>query len=111
MATKITIEELMAKLPDEYNPVIAKYGPALLEMTTGELWSWIELMARGDTDRAYKTLLSRMTNAALITEMDKINAEWETTNEANAQRLKLQRNASLAILRVTLQMVMALVDL
>jgi len=107
----MTIEELTAKLPEEFHPVAAKYGPVLLDMAVDELWNWLELMVMGKIVVAYQVLISRMPNSDLLAELDKLNVDWEKENKANAQRLDLQRNALFAILRVVLQMVLALVGL
>jgi len=80
-------------------------------MSVEELWSWIELIMMGKTDTAYGVLLSRMNNEDLLTTFDKINDEWAELNEANSQRLNLQRSALLAVLRVTFQIALALVGL
>jgi len=50
-------------------------------------------------------------NEDLLTTFDKINDEWAELNEANSQRLNLQRSALLAVLRVTFQIALALVGL
>lgn len=106
-----TIAQLMEKLPEQYQPVVAMYGPIFLKMATEDLWTWIDLMASGDMDNAYRTLVSHMPNQDVLHELDKLNDELDEANEANALRRNIRRDASLAILRVTLQMALALVGL
>ena len=106
-----TIEQLTERLPEEFQPVAVLYGPVLLKMAHDELWDWIELMAGGDTENAYRTLLGRMPGGDLLKELDKLSEEWGEANETNSQRINIQRDASLAVLRVGLQMAMILVGL
>jgi len=112
MPTAITTIELLAeKLPKEYKPVVLEYGPVLLKMSTESLWSWIDLMARGNTSEAYRTLVMGMSSTDVIAELDNLNLEWKKDNKKNAQRMNLQRDASFAILSVALKMALTLVGL
>ena len=107
----MTIEELLGKVPEEWHPVVRQYGPSLLAMTADELWAWIELLIRGDTDAAYRQLLDGMDNAELAAEMATITADWAAANARNAARLDLQRSALAAILKVLLATALASVGL
>ena len=105
------LDDLKAKLPADYAPVIDQYVPALLAMGRDELWAWVTKITQGKTDEAYKTLLSRLPAGDLLNEWEGVNAGWASANKANAQRLALQREATAAILRVCLAAALALVGL
>lgn len=107
----ITLDELKAQLPAAYTPVIDQYGPALITMTTTEIWAWVAKIAQGKTDEAYKTLLGRLPNGDLLAEFEAVNTAWSNANSANAARLALQRQAWEAVIRVCLTAALALVGL
>ena len=107
----MTLDELLDKVPEEFRPVVAEYGPALLKMSAEELWAWIDLLARGDCDEAYRAVLAQMEGADLLAEWAKINGRWQDANKANADRLDLQRRALLAVLQVLLTAALAMVGL
>jgi len=107
----MTMDELLAKVPEPFRPVVAKYGPALAGMTAEELWAWIELLVRGRTAQAYEALARRLGDEDLLAAMASNAAAWEQANAANAARLELQREAALAVLRAMLTAALALVGL
>ena len=107
----MTLDELIEKVPAQFRPVAARYGPALLKMSADELWAWIELLIRGDATAAYRAVLSRMDGDDLVGEWDRLGAQWAETNADNAARLAIQRAAVLATLRVLLTVALAMVGL
>lgn len=105
------LEGLLAGVPAAWRPVARQYGPVLLKMTAEELWAWIGLMAAGDVDAAYRTLVAGMDNADLLAEFDvRIAAVRKIVGDA-AERLKVVSQAEMAILQVALSMALALVGL
>lgn len=111
MSTKITLEELIAKLPDQLKPWAGEYGEAFINMSADELKSWMELMVKGDVYAAYKAVLEKMPNAELLNEWTALNASWQSANEANADKLALQRAALTGFLRILLSIALATVGL
>lgn len=105
----MTLDELIQRVPEQFRPVAARYGPALLQMSAAELWGWVHLLIEGRTDAAYRAVLDRMDNADLITEWDKVNDQWKEANIQNAASKDVQRRAVLAVLNVLLTMALALV--
>lgn len=105
------LDELMQRVPEPFRPVVAEYGPALITMSAEELWAWIQLLVKGRNDEAYRAVLAKMDGSAVLTEWDKLAESWQVANEANAQRLALQRSAVLAVLRVLLTAALAMVGL
>ena len=106
-----TIEDIMAKVPPAFRPVVAKYGPALVNMTAEELWAWIELLLAGRTFEAWQNVIGRLDNADLLDAWQDAGRKWDEANERNAASLRLQREAALAVLRALLTAALALVGL
>ena len=98
----ITLEGLLAKTPDLLKPIVAKYGPGLAAMTAQEFCDWLEMMLNGDAGAAWAALLKKMPNTALIEAWTTKAAEWDAANEENAARVALQKEATLAVLKILL---------
>ena len=107
----MTLDELLQKVPEAWRPVVAEYGPALLTMSAEELWAWIRLLLAGREDQAYRVILERMDSDDLLAEWDKLSQRWQDANQRNAERVALQKEALLAVLRVLLSAAAALVGL
>ena len=107
----ITLAELLEKIPEPWRPVAEKYAPSLLRMGVNELWAWIDQVARGDAEGAYKALLAGLESPALLDEWTRLTADWQSANKENAARVSLQREAMIAVLRVSLGAALALVGL
>ena len=107
----MTLDELIAKVPEQWRPVAAQYGPALLAMSAEDLWAWIDLLVKGYSDEAYRMLLEKLGSPEVIDEWVTLSADWQTANAANAARVDLQRKAILAILQVLLAAALAMVGL
>jgi len=105
----MTLDELIQKVPEQFRPVAARYGPALLAMSTADLWAWVQLLIEGQSQAAYAAVLRRMENPDLLAEWDNLNDQWKEANAANAASKALQKEAVLAVLRVMLTMALALV--
>ena len=111
MALIITLEGLLAKTPDLLKPVVQKYGPSLVAMTAQEFCEWLEMMLKGDVDAAWRALLAKMPNADLLQAWQDENAKWDAANAKNAARVALQKEATLAVLKVLLAGALAWVGL
>ena len=107
----IKLDGLLAKTPDLLKPVVQKYGPALVAMTAQEFCDWLDLMINGETDAAWESLLKKMPNGALLDAWNAKAAEWQAANEKNAARVALQKEATLAVLKVLLAGALAMVGL
>lgn len=95
-------EEFFAQIPEPWRPVARKYAPALLQMAADELWSWIDLLAAGRPDAAYRAVLQRMEDDTLLDQYDAIRSEWQGANRHSAAKEELQRSATAAVLDVLL---------
>ena len=102
MATEIKLEDLLAKTPEMFKPLVMQYGPALVAMTDQRCCEWMVLATEGNDAQAWRAVLAKMPNADLIAEWDKINAKWDEANAKNADRVALQKSAVLAVLKVLL---------
>ncbi len=107
----MTLAELLQKVPEDFRPVAARYGPALLAMSAEELWAWIALLVNGQHDTAYRAVLAKLDETALLAEWDALSDRWSEANTDNAASLALQRAAVLATLRVLLTVALAMVGL
>ena len=97
-----TLQGLLAKAPAALRPVVVKYGPALVAMTAEEFWHWVELMLLGNDEAAWRRLLDKMPNAQLLKAWKEQAHKWAVSADGNARRVALQKEATLAVLKVLL---------
>ena len=107
----MTVDELKAKLPPEFQPWAADYGAALIAMGVDGIKEWIDLLIRGDVFAAYGQLVAAMDTPGILDEWTKLTAEWQAANVKNADRLELQRAAVVAALKIALAMALGVVGL
>jgi hypothetical protein len=107
----ITLDEVLARIPEEYRPLAVQYGPTILKMSADAIWAWVELLLAGNTRAAMETIIARMPPSELLTRMTANLAAWDEANAANARAVALQREAALAVLRVLLGIALAAVGL
>lgn len=98
----ITLEGLLEKTPMMLRPVVARYGPALVEMTIEEFSAWLDLIITGKDLAAWRAILAKLPGEGLLDAWAEIDADWNAANERNARRVALQREAVLAVLKVLL---------
>ncbi len=107
----MNIDELLDKAPEQLRPLVARYGPALAAMTAEEFCDWLELLVLGRDDEAWLRLLEKSDNTGLLDAWKTVAADWDEANTANARRMALQKDATLAVLKVLLTGSLALVGL
>ncbi len=107
----MNIDELLDKAPEQLRPLVARYGPALAAMTAEEFCDWLELLVLGRHDEAWLRLLEKSDNPGLLDAWKTVAADWDEANAANARRVALQKEATLAVLKVLLTGSLALVGL
>jgi len=100
--TQLPLDKLLAATPDMFKPLVLQYGPALAAMTAQEFCDWLTMLIKGDDGAAWRALLAKLSNADLMAEWDTLNAKWDAAAASNAQRVALQKEATLAVLRVLL---------
>jgi hypothetical protein len=105
----MTLEELRLKVPVEWQPIVDQYGPALLAMTTEEIWAWLTRALQGDMYGSYKAILTKLPNADLLNAWQNNDRDWEAQNGTNAASIAWQKDALTAILRVLVVMATAVV--
>jgi hypothetical protein len=103
----LTIDQIKAKLPAQFGPVVDQYGAAFLKMTADEIWAWLTLALNGKADEAYRAVLAKLPNADLLAEWGKINDQWQAQNAANAASIAWQKEALYAILKVLVAIAIA----
>jgi len=103
----MTVEELQQRMPEKFQPWVATYGPAFLAMTAEELKAWIDRLLKGDGLGAYQEVLAKLPNAGLLDEWNTINAQWQAANEANVERMALQKAAAMAVAKILLGIALA----
>jgi len=108
---KLNLNDLMAKTPEMFRPIVAKYGPALAAMTAQEFCDWLELLIMGNDSAAWQALLAKMDNASLIDAWKDTVAKWADAADKNAARIQFQKDAMLAVLKVLLAGALAMVGL
>ncbi len=107
----MNLNELIEKTPPELRPIVAKYAPALVRMTAEEFCAWLELLILGKTFEAWEALLAKQDNAGLLAAWRQAADRWDEANARNAERLALQRQAAMAVLKVLLGIALAGVGL
>lgn len=97
------LDKMMQNVPEPWRAVVAKYGPALAEMSSEQLLAWVELLILGRDAEAYALLLNRLDDAALAEEWRRLDEQWAKANADNAERGRLGREAVLVVLEVLLK--------
>ncbi|HUU91633.1 MAG TPA: hypothetical protein VM238_10520 [Phycisphaerae bacterium] len=110
--TIVTLEDLLAKTPMEFRPVVAQYGPALAAMTAAEFAAWLELLIAGKTWPAWQAVMDKLSDQpAILAAWDSVKDKWAEANEANARARTLAQDAAMAVLKVLLTVALAAVGL
>jgi len=86
----MTINDMIKKLPPEYQEIARRYVPLLVDMKFEDLKSWIEMIAAGNWQKSYKELVSKMTVDELLAEERKGHEILKQLNKDNADRIALQ---------------------
>ena len=107
----VTLDQLLEKVPPELRPVAVRYGPALVAMTAEQFAAWLDLLISGKTYAAWQEVMARLDDQALLAAWADLGGQWDQANAANADRLALQRQAALAVLKILLAAALAMVGL
>lgn len=100
----MTIEELIQKIPEEYRLIARRYTTLLLDMGFKELQDWVDLIATGNWQQAYKAIVAKMPTDEIIAEQKKANELLKKMNKENADMLAGQRAILQQILLTSLLM-------
>jgi len=103
--------KLGASQAKAFGPIITQYAPVFAAMTVDEVWAWIGLALNGDPYDAYKSILDKMDAAGLSDEWSKLNAKWQSANEANVAVLAMRRSLASGVVQVLATMALAMVGL
>ena len=101
------LQDLLADVPEVWRPIVAKYGRAIVGMTAEEFAAWVELLVCGRTQEAWSVVMGRMEDPDMLAAGESLTEKWNEANRGNAARLKLQRDACMAVLKVLLAAVLA----
>jgi len=107
----MTLDELKAKVPDEFAPWVDQYGAAFVQMTADELKAWLDRILAGDVSGAYQEILDAAGAQGALDAWKELDASWATANKANAEKLALQKSAAMGVLKIFLAMALAAVGL
>ena len=105
------LEALLERVPPQLRPICSKYAPGLVAMTAEEFCAWLEMLIVGKTAEAWGAVVKKLDNAELLRAWQRLGERWDEANARNAQRLALQREAAMAVLKVLLGASLALVGL
>jgi len=103
--------ELKNKVPEELQPLVDSYGPALLKMAKEELADVVSLWIHGDYENAYLRIYENLTLAEALVEGDATIAAWDSANKDNADRLDLQRKLVDGLIKIAIVAALAPVGL
>lgn len=84
------IEELIQKLPKEYRELAYRYIPLILDMGFEELKAWVEMMTKGNWQKAYQNIVAKMSTDAVLAEEKKAHEILKRLNKDNAERIAAQ---------------------
>jgi hypothetical protein len=87
----MTLEEIIAKLPEEFQPWARQYGNAFLDMAFTELTNLVDKIAEGNFADAYAVIVSRFTTEELIRSQQRVNEELIKLNKQNASFAEFQK--------------------
>ena len=105
------LDELIAKLPEEYQPWGKQYGNALIDMGFNELTAWADLIANAKWQDAYKALAARMTTKQLIESQEAVNAKLKVINKRNASHVAMQEQMVKDAMTIGILLLKAKVDM
>jgi hypothetical protein len=100
MSEQDRINEIVAKLPPIFQPYANHYVALLLTLQADEITDIVSNIVNGNTDETYKLLISKLSDAELLTEMDRINNYLDRLNadaRAEGEYLKNFLNVIIAI--------------
>lgn len=86
----MSIEELIAKLPEEYQEIARRYTTLLLDMGFEELTAWVGLLTAGNWEGAYRELVAKMTTDEILVEERKCHEILKKLNKDNEKRIAAQ---------------------
>ena len=87
----MTTEELIAKLPEEYQSLARRYVTILIDMGFEDLQGWVEMLASGNWQKAYEAVVSKMPTGEVLKEQKKVNEILKALNKDNAERVAAQK--------------------
>lgn len=85
------LDDLIAKLPDEFKPMAEKYGSIVLEAAQEDVTEWIGYITQGNWQEAYRFVAMNMTTSDLLDEQQRINEQLKALNKKNAMYIAMQR--------------------
>lgn len=86
----MTIEELIQKLPQEYQEIANRYTTILLDDAFEDLQGWIELIRKGDWLDAYRRIIEQMPTEEVLADERKGQEILKRLNKENAGRIAVQ---------------------
>ncbi len=75
------IDDLIKKIPEQFRELAKAHLPILVKMMDDEAIAWIDLILKGDYEKAYQTTNDRMTPSERVTEQKRLNVLYRTYNE------------------------------
>ena len=75
------ITDLIEKIPKQFQDLAQAHLPILAGMARDEVLSWIDLILKGDYERAYQLTNDRMTPSERIAEQKRLNTLYELYNK------------------------------
>lgn len=100
----MALEDLIEKLPIEYQQWARHYGDAILGMGYNELLAWTDLILKGNYSGAYKELAQKMTTEQLLASQEHINNMLKQANKRNATIIAMQKQAVIDAMTIGLML-------
>jgi len=110
MAT-MTLDELKAKVGEEYSSWVETYGANILTWTADRIQTFITYLASGDWQSAYRLAVEAMADDDALAEAKKLTAQSAADVKKNAEAEALRKKAQLAALSAILTIVLAAIGL
>ena len=101
------LQDLINKLPEEFQALATQYGSALVEMTSEELTVWVSNLISGKTCEAHKELIKRMKTSQLIEANKAVSKQMLALNKKNFKAIEFQEQMLKNALSIGLLMLKA----
>lgn len=107
----MTLDEIRASLPDEFQPWVTQYSPVLILWTVQDLKAWIETIKAGNLYDAEGKLYNAMTEAQKLAEWDVILAQWAGICATEKGRRELSKQMLAGFVQILIGIALAAVGL
>ncbi|MCE5186067.1 MAG: hypothetical protein LLF76_08085 [Planctomycetaceae bacterium] len=100
------LKDLIARLPDELQPLAVVYGNLWIDATAAQLQHLTDLLVDGRISEASRFVVQHLSSDQLIAELERINAAILAVNQKQFDLLEAQRQMVRDAIRVGINMLL-----